>query len=186
MTSLYASRAGRRSPPPQPSRYERPPKRVAPGATSRPSRTTGPSAVSRASWMRAFRRPGSERLLLGPSTATPACGFRAVSRIETQLKDDERFDNDRRAPDNRRAGASDHESGDDRRRTNRRHTTTERFIPADVVRVSGMVTNPTSSVSCPACQGNLMLGPPMERSGTVARRVECVDCHRVAMVQAKG
>ena len=109
---------------------------------------------------------------------------------EDSLRGAERFQRDRRSDADRRVAQSgislDRSSGDNRRRNERRRMTTERFTPADAAAVRGILTNPTSAVSCPACQGNLMLGPPMERGGMVARRVECVDCHRVAMVQAKG
>ena len=95
----------------------------------------------------------------------------------------ERFQPDRRSDEDRRvvqaAGSVDN------RRAGRRRITTRPFAPADAATVDGMVSSATSAVSCPACQGNLMLGPPMERGGIVARRVECIDCHRVAMVQAK-
>ena len=101
----------------------------------------------------------------------------------------ERFQPDRRSQADRRAAplgiSSDDGSSDSRRRSERRHITTERFMPADTAAVNGMVANAKSSVSCPACQGSLMLGPPMERGGIVGRRVECVDCHRVAMIEAK-
>ncbi len=103
---------------------------------------------------------------------------------------DDRFKRDYRSGSDRRAGLSDTSADGrvdkDRRRAARRHITTERFIPAEVTAVEGMVANPTSAVSCPACEGELMLGPPMERGGIVAWRVECVECHRVALVGAKA
>jgi len=105
------------------------------------------------------------------------------------LEGAERFQRDRRARADRRVPpfgfSQDNRSDDNRRRTERRRITTKPFAPADATTLDTMVSNVTSAVSCPACQGNLMLGPPMERGGIAVRRVECVNCHRVAMVQAK-
>ena len=102
---------------------------------------------------------------------------------DDSIRGADRFQPDRRSADRR---VADSIKPVDKRRGERRRITTKPFAPADAAALDGMVANPTSSVSCPACQGNLMLGPPMERGGIVGRRVQCVDCHRVAMVQARG
>lgn len=87
-----------------------------------------------------------------------------------------RRSDEQRAPRERRDGR-------DRRGLDRRDPAYERFSLAVTATIQKMVMDPALAVACPECDGNLMMGPPLQREDMLARRVQCTLCRRMAFLR---
>ncbi len=100
----------------------------------------------------------------------------------------ERRTGDRRSdshPAERERRHSGRRSGSDRRivLTDRRHATPEPYSPQDAERIRDMILNPVS-VSCPQCDGDLLLGQLVSRHDVTGRQIHCVTCRRSVLIAA--
>ena len=88
----------------------------------------------------------------------------------------------------------DRRSGQDRRRSSRpaahdrrgqqerRRALAQQFSVAQGLLIREMVLRPQLEAACPACDGNLMLGPPETHDGTRMQEVHCTACRRHALL----
>ena len=65
--------------------------------------------------------------------------------------------------------------------TDRRHGTPEQYSHHDADRIRQMILNPTS-VACPQCDGDLVLGPQISRGKLTGRQVHCTTCRRSVII----
>ncbi|MCZ6916967.1 MAG: hypothetical protein O7I93_09335 [Gemmatimonadetes bacterium] len=109
---------------------------------------------------------------------------------------------DRRAWKDRRKGerhgsaqAAEQDQSSDRRvkperrvvLTDRRRRIADTFVREDADRIKKMVLDTSVVVGCPRCDGNLLLGPPVTRDGSVVRQVHCTACrHGVVITDLPG
>ncbi len=100
----------------------------------------------------------------------------------------ERRSHDRRSSSNpaereRRRGGRRSEG--DRRivLTDRRHVTSEPYSHHDAERIRDMILNPVG-VSCPQCDGDLLLGQLVSRHDVTGRQIHCVTCRRSVLIAA--
>jgi hypothetical protein len=91
-------------------------------------------------------------------------------------------------PDERR-DMGNRRSGVDRRimLLDRRRRISEPYAQRHAEVIREMVTHPGTGASCPRCEGNLLLGPPVSRDDGLAREVRCTNCrHSVVITQLPG
>ena len=94
----------------------------------------------------------------------------------------ETVDDERRAPDDRRDIY-------DRRETllDRRRGTSESFIREHAVWIREAMLNAEAAVACPRCEGDLLLGPTVQRGSKFVREVHCTACrHCVVITDVPG
>lgn len=86
-------------------------------------------------------------------------------------------DAERRRPEDRR-------DSDDRREMllDRRRCTSELFIREQIEWIRRALLNSETSVACPRCEGDLLLGPTAQRGGKFTREVHCTVCRHRAVV----
>ncbi len=104
-----------------------------------------------------------------------------------------------RRADERRAGANpvkqERRSGQERRDiaerriklTDRRRPMAEPFAHEHGEQIREMIMNPGIRVSCPRCEGNLLLGSPVAQGIGTVREVHCTNCrHHVVIRNLPG
>ncbi len=67
--------------------------------------------------------------------------------------------------------------------TDRRHATSEPYSQQDAEQIRDMILNPVG-VSCPQCDGDLLLGRLVSRRDVTGRQVHCVTCRRCVLIAA--
>ncbi|UCF39860.1 MAG: hypothetical protein JSW43_08940 [Gemmatimonadota bacterium] len=97
-----------------------------------------------------------------------------------------RFLTDLRSGGDRRSGRdrrrSSRPGSHDRRTEDRRQPLAQQFSVAQGLLIREMVLRPNLEAACPACNGNLMLGPPEKHAGTRMQEVHCTACRRHALL----
>lgn len=98
-----------------------------------------------------------------------------------------RFLSDLRSGIDRRSGWDRRRSsrpGDRDRRSeqDRRRPLAQQFSVAQGLLIREMVLRPNLEAACPACDGNLMLGPAEKHAGTRMQEVHCTACRRHALL----
>ncbi len=86
-------------------------------------------------------------------------------------------------------GGSDRRSGAERRivLTDRRRRMHEVFSRGDAEHIREMMMDPGVDVTCPQCDGDLMLGPVIPHDDGTARKMHCTNCRRsVLLVSEPG
>jgi len=87
---------------------------------------------------------------------------------------------DRRAQ--QRRGGLDRRSHIPRRMADRKRRAPGPYAPEQAEQLRRMIAANATLVSCPTCQAELVLEPPVEIRGSKVWEVYCADCHRQAMV----
>ena len=117
-----------------------------------------------------------------------------VRRFLTDLREsaERRSWTDRREKDRRSDSqevGDERRSSSDRRSTDRRvmlldrrRSNPETFIKEHAEWIRQAILDADRDVACPRCEGDLMLGPPMTRGESVARRVHCTSCRHCIVV----
>ena len=77
----------------------------------------------------------------------------------------------------------DRRGGVDRRERIERRRSLDAFDDAEAGEIRSMICNPAARVACPACEGHLMLGPPMRRDGGIIRPVHCTICRKSVTIR---
>ncbi len=102
---------------------------------------------------------------------------------------DERRDRDRRSSgedvgSERRAKEGRRDSFD-RRETllDRRRGTPEGFIREHIGLICESLSKADADVSCPRCEGDLLLGPPVQHGDKFVREVHCTACRHSAVIE---
>ena len=97
-------------------------------------------------------------------------------RDSAEAVEPDRRSSDRRAKPERRVVLTD-----------RRRRIADTFVREDAERIKKMVLDSGVAVGCPRCDGNLLLGPPVTREGSVVRQVHCTACrHGVVITDLPG
>ncbi len=77
----------------------------------------------------------------------------------------------------------DRRSGADRRERIERRQSVDAYDDAEAGKIRSMICDPAMRVACPACQGHLMLGPPMRRDSGIVRQVHCTICRKSVAIR---
>ena len=86
-------------------------------------------------------------------------------------------EDERRCPEERRDSYDRREMLLDRRRS-----TPELFIREQIELIRHALLNSETSVACPRCEGDLLLGPSVQRGDKFTREVHCTGCRHRAVV----
>lgn len=90
---------------------------------------------------------------------------------QSSVEDDRRDSDDRRDRYDRRETLLD-----------RRRGTPEQFIREHVEWIRGAVRNTSMNVACPRCEGDLLLGPTIQRGELWVREVHCTSCRHHTII----
>jgi len=87
-------------------------------------------------------------------------------------------------PETERRGSEDRRSGGDRRvmLLDRRRTLSYPYAHQHAEQIREMLLTPDTSVVCPRCSGDLLLGPPESRGSHTAREVRCTQCRHCVVI----
>ena len=77
----------------------------------------------------------------------------------------------------------DRRDGGERRARVERRQMLEAYSDEEAAEIKKMITDPAAHVTCPACDGHLMLGPPTRQDRGTVRRVHCTHCRRSVTVR---
>lgn len=104
---------------------------------------------------------------------------------DSRSGEDRREWHERRRSDSSPAEREHRSSGADRRivLTDRRHATLEPYSHRDAERIRDMILKPLG-VSCPQCDGDLLLGQLVSRHDVTGRQIHCVTCRRSVLITA--
>jgi len=116
------------------------------------------------------------------STPLGSHSWAGVQRFLEDLRSvDRRTSWDRRSDGH--SAPSERREGSDRRHADRRRQDYEQFALSHVASIQAMIMDEAVAAACPECEGNLMLGPAMDRGGFMARRVQCTGCYRRGLIR---
>ena len=77
----------------------------------------------------------------------------------------------------------DRRNGGDRRERIERRRSLDLYDDAEASEIRSMICDPSVRVACPACEGHLMLGPPIRRDGGIIRPVHCTVCRKSVKIR---
>jgi len=120
---------------------------------------------------------GGKRFLTDFRSCTDRRSF-DERRVGGRRAKEDNVDDERRTPDDRRDRYDRREMLLDRRRG-----TSESFIREHVGWIREALLNEETPVACPRCEGDLLLGPTVQRRGKSVQEVHCTACrHRAVIV----
>lgn len=129
--------------------------------------------------------------MIADNSEDPTRGLRRFF-ADLRKSADRRMWSDRRSADRRMASvtvvhcrrAAERRGELDRRVVliDRRHRVAETYSLEKAELICEMVMHDDIEAACPQCDGNLMLGPVIERHGKKVREVHCTDCRRCVVV----
>ena len=144
------------------------------------------------------RKTGSLKWLRGTAKMTNKKSKKSEDGVKRFLTDfrshverrsfEERRSGERRSGeievDNERRTSDDRRDKYDRRETllDRRRGTPEVFIREHIDAIRQALQQPDAEVACPRCEGELLLGPTIQRGEVWVREVHCIACrHRMVI-----